>query len=113
MKMLQRLPGSRREPPGLERKVFRNLPHVLLAGTVLPGVYALFVRLFPDAGTAEEIARQIQLTDFLVFGTVILHWASVLTVAIYCVIVILMKGPAYVADRYDLPDRDHPRSPDS
>jgi hypothetical protein len=113
MNLLQRLPGSRREPPGLEWKVFRNLPHVFLAGTVLPGLYALYVRLVPDAGSAQEIARQIQLTDFLVFGTIILHWAFVLTVTIYCVIVILMKGPAYVADRYDLPDRDEPHNPGS
>lgn len=111
MKLLQRLPGSRREPPGLERKVFRALPSVLVGGTIVPLLCALFVRLFPAPGSPEEIARQIQLTDFLVFGTLLLHWALVLTVAIYCVIVILMKGPAYVADRYDLPDQDAPRDP--
>ena len=108
MKLLQRLPGSRREPPGLEWKIFRMLPPILIAGTVLPLLYALFVRLAPGSGSAEEIARHIQLTDFLVFGTLLLHWALTLTGAIYCVIVILMKGPAYVADRYDLPDKDSP-----
>jgi hypothetical protein len=33
----------------------------------------------------------------------------VTTVAIYCFIVFVMKGPAYVADRYELPDEDAPR----
>jgi hypothetical protein len=33
-------------------------------------------------------------------GLVILHWSLVLTLSIGCAIVILMKGPAYVADAY-------------
>lgn len=109
MKWLQRLPGTRREPPGLEWKIFRKLPTLLLAGTLLPVLYAVYVRVYPDPGTASEIARQIELTDFFVVGTLLFHWALILTLAIYCVIVILMKGPAYVADRYDLPDKDSSR----
>ncbi len=112
MNLLRRLPGSQPQPPGMERKVFRMLPSALMAGTVLPGLYAVIVRAFPDPGTAEEIARQIQLTDFLVLGTILFHWALVLTVAIFCVIVILMKGPTYVADPYELPDADQPRDSD-
>ena len=41
-------------------------------------------------------------------GLVILHWTLVLTVGIGCVIVMLMKGPAYVADPYALPDSERP-----
>ena len=39
-------------------------------------------------------------------GLVILHWSLVLTLAIGCVIVMVMKGPAYVADAYAM---DAPR----
>jgi hypothetical protein len=39
-------------------------------------------------------------------GLVILHWTLVLTLAIGCGIVILMKGPAGVADPYPPPGRD-------
>jgi hypothetical protein len=39
---------------------------------------------------------------------VLLHWTLVLTVAIGCVIVIVMKGPAYVADGYPPPGREPP-----
>ena len=42
-------------------------------------------------------------------AAVLLHWTVVATVAIYCFIVFVMKGPAYVADRYELPDEDAPR----
>ena len=37
---------------------------------------------------------------------VVLHWSLMLTLAIGCVIVMLMKGPAYVADAYPPPGRD-------
>ena len=36
-------------------------------------------------------------------------WTAVFTIAIGCTIVMLMKGPAYVADRYPLSDADEPR----
>jgi len=39
----------------------------------------------------------------------VLHWTVVFTVAIGAFIVFVMKGPAYVADRYELPDEDAPR----
>jgi hypothetical protein len=41
-----------------------------------------------------------------------LHWTVVLTVAIACFIVVVAKGPAYVADAYPLPDdgRDEPKA---
>ena len=36
----------------------------------------------------------------------LLHWTLLFTLAIGCVIVMLMKGPAYVADPYPPPGRD-------
>jgi hypothetical protein len=38
------------------------------------------------------------------FGVIVLHWTLVLTLALGCFIVRVMKGPAYVADPYPLPD---------
>lgn len=37
-----------------------------------------------------------------------LLWTLVLTLAIGCAIVMLMKGPAYVADAYEMNDSDKP-----
>ena len=38
------------------------------------------------------------------WGVVALHWMLVLTLAIGCFIVRVMKGPASVADAYPLPE---------
>ena len=43
---------------------------------------------------------------YRIIGLVVLHWTLVLTLAIGCAIVIVMKGPAFVADPYPPPDRD-------
>jgi len=42
---------------------------------------------------------------------VVLHWTVVLTVAIAAFIVMVMKGPAYVADAYPVEDSEAPDSP--
>jgi hypothetical protein len=46
----------------------------------------------------------------MAIGVVLLHWALLLTVAIGCVIVMLMKGPAFVADGYAVQHTDRPGS---
>ena len=46
----------------------------------------------------------LMLFDYTMTGAVVLHWTLVLTVALACVIVRVMKGPAYVVDAYPLPD---------
>lgn len=108
MRLLQRLPGSRREPHGLEWRILRKMPTVLLAGTVIPTVYALLNRLWTTGHSPIDVAKQIQMVDYLAIGIVIFHWTLVLTICIFCAIIMLMKGPGYVADRYELPDRDTP-----
>jgi hypothetical protein len=45
---------------------------------------------------------------------VLFHWSLVVTAAIGCAIVMVMKGPAYAADSYTVSHSDRPRqsSPD-
>jgi hypothetical protein len=43
----------------------------------------------------------------------VLHLTLVLTAAIGCVIVMLMKGPAFVADGFEVQHTDRPGSPTS
>ena len=74
------------------------LPNVLLAGTVLPASLAGLARFFYSRGPALDLERHIQTFDFAMVGLVILVWTVVFPIAIGCVIVWLMKGPAYVAD---------------
>lgn len=108
MNWLKRLPGFQRSPAGLEWALWRKLPHILLWGTALPvGVAGVWHGLAPDLPTPAQ-ERSLLLVDYVAAGAVVLHWTLVLTLAIGCAIVILMKGPAYVADAYPLTDSDHP-----
>ena len=108
MSWLRKLPDSHRYPPGLEWRLLRRMPRILLIGTLLPGLVAVAARAWPISGSPQEIAATLEMVDIYAIGAVTLHWTLVLTVTIACVIVWLMKGPAYVADAYPLPDRDRP-----
>ena len=109
MKLLNKLPNSRREPPGLERSIFRKLPKYLAGGTLVPVFVSIATRLFPPEGTSAQIAKHVATVDIFAIASVITAWTAVFTVAIGCVVVMLMKGPGYVADAYDLVDSDHPK----
>ena len=109
MNWLRKLPGFQQTPYGLEWRILRLMPSVGLAGTVLPALASLAARFLMTGDNAAELARRIQLLDFLVIGLVIFIWTLVLTVSIGCVIVWLMKGPAYVADGYEVSHSDKPK----
>lgn len=108
MNWLKRLPGSRREARGFEWRLLRRLPMIWLAGTLLPALYALGARLAESGLGAAAAEKALQPTDILAIAAVLLHWSVVLTVSIGCVIVVVMKGHAYVADAYPLVERETP-----
>ena len=108
MNWLTKLPGFQQTPYGLAWRMLRLMPTVLVAGTLLPALAAYLFRFFITENTAAELARRIQLFDFFMIGLVIFIWTLVLTVTIACVIVWLMKGPAYVADGFDVSHSDQP-----
>jgi len=113
MNLFNKLPGFARSPAGLERVVLRRLPAILLAGSLVLGLPSVIARVIPWHGTAADALVRIATVDIVVTGVVILHWTAVLTVAIAAVIVLVMKGPAYVADAYPLPDADRPSPQDA
>lgn len=109
MNWLRKLPGYQRTPAGFELRLLRMMPTVWLAGTLLPALMAFAARYLLTGDTAAELARNIQMFDYAMIGLVILLWTLVLTVTIGCIIVWLMKGPAYVADGYEVSHSDKPR----
>jgi hypothetical protein len=109
MKYLNKLPGSRREPPGLEWALLRRLPMTLMAGTLIPALVAFGSHLWPPEGPAVEVYKHLKMIDFVAIASVVTLWTAVLTIAIGCCVVVLMKGPGYVADRYDLSDAEQPK----
>ena len=108
MAWLNKLPNSIRSASGLEWTLWRKLPLIFLVGTALPLAAALALHLFTDTESAAQ-ARWLQTMDYVVAGVVIFHWTAVVTIAIGCVVVMLMKGPGYVADGLDVSHSDVPR----
>ena len=107
--LLRKLPNSIREVPGMEWVILKKLPITLLAGTLIPLVISLSNRLFPHEGTAIQIVKIVKIVDILSIAIVITVWTAVFTVAIGCFVVVVMKGPGYVADAYELVDSERPR----
>lgn len=109
MNWLKKLSPTRREASGLEWTLWRKLPLILLAGTALPLMVLGLVHLLTDPEPSAQQARWLQLADYVVGGVIVFHWTMVLTLGIGCVIVIVMKGPGYVADGYLVSHSDKPR----
>ena len=104
MNLFNKLPGFVRSAPGLEQRIWRRLPTILLVGTLVPLMLAAvnhaLAPAVPESGASNGA---LLLWDYTMIGVVVMHWMLVLTVALGCFIVRVMKGPAYVADAYPLP----------
>ncbi|MES2880015.1 MAG: hypothetical protein V4713_16505 [Pseudomonadota bacterium] len=109
MNWLRKLPGFQQTPYGLEWRLLCLMPTVCVAGTLLPALMSFAARFLITDGSAAELARRVQLFDYVMIGLVISIWTLVLIVSIGCVIVWLMKGPAYVADGYEVSHSDLPK----
>ena len=83
---------------------------IALLGTALPLLGLLALHTMTDADANASQARWLQMADYFVGAVLIFHWTMVITVAIGCVIVMVMKGPGYVADSYPVPHADRPRA---
>jgi hypothetical protein len=101
-----------RSPPGLERKILKKIPKYLLASICIPLFMVILVRLpFIESlftRTAQEVSKLHTTIDFLSIAIFISVLPILFTLVIGCVIVMLMKGPGYVADAYELDDADKP-----
>jgi hypothetical protein len=97
------------EPPGLERAIWRKLPHAAIASTLIPILFYLYVLLFasvPDGGSMEKTVTSAGIAAIAIAVTL---WTAIVTVGIGCWIVMVMKGPAKYADSYELSDAEQPR----
>jgi hypothetical protein len=107
MKFINKDPRFR-SPPGLERAIFRKLPIVLLGSTVVPLLMSLLVRVLPSVQVGPDLEKHYHSIDILAFAIGLTLWTAVFTVAIGCIIVIVMKGPRFTADSYKLDERNYP-----
>lgn len=107
---MKKNPDSVRAPAGLEWKLMKKLPKLcalgLLALLLLWGISLVW----PFDGTPRDIDRMLRTFDYALIGLAIFHLTMVLTVAIGCFIVMIMKGPQYTSDSYPVMDSERPRS---
>jgi len=106
--MFNKLPGFERAPAGLEWALLRRVPLLSVAGTVVPLLclgMVLLAAVWASDIVSDKLAMSIEIA---LASLVILYWTVLFTVALGCVIVMIAKGPAYVADAYPLPDADAP-----
>ena len=108
MKLFNRLPGFTRTPAGKERVVLRLLPKAWLIGTLLLAIPSLLARLIANPDDALVVTT----TDIYVISLIILHWTVVFTVGLAAFIIMMMKGPAYVADAYPLQEVETLEAPE-
>jgi hypothetical protein len=102
---------TRRSPPGLERVIWRKLPLAFGASVLIPLGLSVGTRLFPPEGPEFLVSKTTATVDIFSFATGLTAVTAVATVAIGCIVVMIMKGPAYVADGYSLDAADQPAAP--
>jgi len=105
------VPGQlhgRRTPPGRELRILQLMPWLFAAATLLPLALCGIVRWFPVIDHAFATAKQVRTVDIFAVASIITGWTALLTVTLGCVLVHIMKGPAYVADAYPLDSRETP-----
>src|SRR5210317_766887 len=107
MNWLKKIHG-RRVPSGKEIRILRRLPLITSAGTLLVLALPVLVRTLP-AQPGVDSAKHIRSVDIFAIATEITFLTAVFTIAIGCVIVHIMKGPAYVADELPVEHSDRPK----
>lgn len=113
MDPFRKLPGYRRAPAGLERKILRLIPKVFLVGTMMIAMPSVIARIWTVDDAPWLINKFITTIDIYAFGLLTVLWTALFTVGVGALTVMVMKGPAYVADAYPLPDADKPRPLDN
>lgn len=98
MRYLNKLPGFIKTPAGLEWILFKKLPLIFSIGTAATCIPMLTLYL-----TNAPLAREQLQTIYQLLGVLFSIWFFVGAIAIGCIVVTIMKGPAYVADPYELP----------
>jgi hypothetical protein len=101
MDFFKKLPNSARYPIGIEWPLLKKIPLIFLVGTLLISAPAITIYF----KSAEISANQYRII-YASLGLWFTFTFFVGVVAIGCVLIMLMKGPGYVADAYELPKED-------
>jgi hypothetical protein len=109
MDLFKKLPGYRKAPAGIERKILRLIPKVFLVGTVMILLPSIISRVWAMDDAPWMLSKFITTIDIYALGLLTVLWTALFTIGVGALTVMIMKGPAYVADAYPLEDADKPR----
>lgn len=103
-----RILHERRTPPGLECKLLKKMHWAVLAATLAPLLLAVSARVFSNDPYAPGAAKALASVDIFCIAVAITLCTAIFTVAIGCVVVHIMKGPAYLADSLEVEPKKNP-----
>lgn len=106
MGYFNKLPGFTQTPSGFEWVLLKKIPLIFLVTGLAPCAMMLKLYFMNNILNAEQLKVIYQC-----LGVLFSLWFFVGTIAIGCVVVIIMKGPAYVADPYELPQENKALEP--
>lgn len=101
---------DRVEPPGLETKLLKALPWAALMSLALPLLIAVGARAYTNFVRVDNPSKLLTSVDIFAVSVAATLLTAVFTVAIGCVVVWVMKGPAYVADAYPVSHANRPET---
>ena len=107
MNIFQKL-HNRVAPPGLETRLLKAMPAAAVASIVLPLLLAWVARLYVPGAGLDNTVKAIKSVDIFAWSLSATLLTAVLTVTIGCIVVWVMKGPAYVADAYPVSHANRP-----
>lgn len=98
MRYFNKLPGYVRSKSGFEWSLFKKLPLAFVIGASIP--LAIILAIYFGNQTVSQDQQKV---IYQCLGLIFSVWFFVGVAFIGCVIVLIMKGPAYVADPYEIP----------
>ena len=110
MAFLNKLSGYPKSPHGLEWKILKKTPLMLVASAVVITLCTLLAHALVPEGSLQQSAKYLETINIMAIAFLVTSWLIILTVAFGAFIVYLMKGPAYTWDKLDLKDSDKPVS---
>ncbi len=105
---MKKNPDSIRAPAGLEWRLVRKLPKLALLGLLALLVLWGIVHAWHFDGDPQDIERKLRTFNYMLIGAAIFHVTMVITAALGCLIVMIMKGPQYTSDSYPVEDAERP-----
>lgn len=99
MNWLNKYQKMQRTPAGIEWQIIKKLPLIFFLTVILPIILGLIFYFFFNFSHLSS-----SIIFYVLIGMILILWSFLMVITIGVVIVYIMKGPAYVADGYFLPE---------